>query len=83
MAETAGGFPFHRLKWDKYLILDVMMYVGHQEVLKFMFAVNKDARGFLQQNFTTILNGFNNEGLIPYYFGGGNHYSEKLFYHFE
>ena len=72
MAETARVLPFHRLKYDTYLILDVMMYVQHQEILKFMFAVNKDTRGFLQHNFTTILNGLNNRGLIPYYFGGGN-----------
>jgi hypothetical protein len=52
------------------------MHVEYQEACKFMFAVNKEARSFLLNNFITIRNGFINDGLIPYvirkydYFGG-------------
>ena len=31
-----------------------------------MFAVNKQTRAYLTQNFTSIQNGFINEGLITY-----------------
>jgi hypothetical protein len=42
------------------------MYVEHEDVLKFIFAVNKQTRAYLTQNFSTIQNGFINEGLITY-----------------
>ena len=32
-----------------------------------MFAVNKEARSFLVNNFITVKNGFINDGLIPFY----------------
>ena len=56
------------------------MYVEHQQVLQFMFACNKQARIFLQNNFITVRNGFVNDGLIPYYFDRD---SLKQFYHYE
>ena len=72
MVESAGCFPFRKLYHDKFLILDVMMFVEHQDVLKFMFAVNKQTRAYLTQNFSTIQNGFINEGLITYDFDISN-----------
>jgi hypothetical protein len=44
MVETVSGFPFPKLRYDLYLILDVMMHVEHQEAYKFMFNVSKEAR---------------------------------------
>ncbi len=66
MAESMSDFPFRKLRYDIYLTLDVMMYVDHLEVHKFMFTLNKETRYFLQQNMITIQNGFVNEGLITY-----------------
>ena len=64
MAESLSDFPFHKLGNNKFLTIEVMMYVDHQEVNKFMFAVNQETRSFIQQNFISIRNGFTNEGLI-------------------
>ena len=58
--------PFRKLRYDKYLTLDVMLNVEYQQALKFMFALTKDSRIFLSQNLITIKNGFINEGLITY-----------------
>ena len=66
MVESPSNFPFRKLRYDKYLMLDVMTHVEHQEVLKFMFSLNKEARTFLQNNFITIRNEFINDGLITY-----------------
>ena len=80
MAESVSGFPFFKLRYEKYLILDVMMYVEHQQVLQFMFTCNKQARTFLQQNYITVRNGFVNDGLTSYFF---NWNPGKHFYDFE
>ena len=80
MVESVSDFPFSKLRYCKYLTLDVMMYVEHQQVLQFMFACNKQARTFLQNNYITVRNGFVNDGLIPYYFDRD---SLKQFYHYE
>ncbi len=64
MAESLSDFTFHKLANDKYLNIEVMMYVDYPEVCKFMFAVNQETRSFIQQNFIAIQNGFTNEGLI-------------------
>jgi hypothetical protein len=77
MVESVNDFAFHGLKYKKYLTLHVMMYVEREEVLKFMFTVNKSTRAFLEHNFITIRNGFINEGLIPFNFMIG---SESYFY---
>lgn len=49
-----------------------------------MFAVNKEGKLFLIKNFTTIRNGFINDGLVPFNFGNGdfNRYMqlEKLYF---
>ena len=66
MVETVSSFPFQRIRYDKFLILDVMMNVKYQESYNFMFGVNKEARLFLQNNFISIRNGFINDGLIQY-----------------
>jgi hypothetical protein len=64
MAESLSDFPFHKLGNNKYLAIEVMMYIDYQEVCKFMFAVNKETRSFIEQYFIAIRNGFTNEGLI-------------------
>jgi hypothetical protein len=66
MVESHSEFPFRKLRYVKYLILNVMMNVDHPEVYKFMFSINKEARKFLQDNFITVRNEFINEGLITY-----------------
>jgi hypothetical protein len=66
MVETVSVFPLSKLRYYTYLVLDVMMHVEYEEAYKFMFAVNKEARSFLLNNFITIRNGFINDGLIPY-----------------
>ena len=80
MEESVSDFPFSKLRHHKYLTLDVMMYVDHQQVFEFMFACNKKARAFLQHNYLTIRNGFVNDGLIPYFFDWDYH---KEYCHFE
>lgn len=66
MEETVSDMPLWKLIYDKFLTIDVFMYVDREKVLKFMFAVNKEARRFLQKYFNNIQNGFVNEGLITY-----------------
>ncbi len=60
-------FPFHKLRYEKYLTLEVMIYVEHPQALKFMFSVNKKCRRFLQEQYIPIQNGCINEGLICYW----------------
>ena len=68
MVESVSDFPFPRLKDDKYLTLEVLMYVDIQEAYNFMFSVNMESRTFLEKNFITLQNGFINEGLVTYFF---------------
>jgi hypothetical protein len=42
----------------------VMKYVDCEDALKFMFNINKQGRKLLINNFTTVKNGFMNDGLI-------------------
>jgi hypothetical protein len=70
MVESFSDFPFSKMRYYKYLMLNVMMYVEHQQVLQFMFTCNKQARTFLQHNYIIVRNGFVNDGLIPYFFDG-------------
>ena len=66
MVESLSDFPFRKLRDEKYLTLELMLYIEHPEVLQFMFSVNKETRKFLESNFITIRNGFVNEGLITF-----------------
>lgn len=66
--ESFSLFPFHKFRYDKYLTLDVLLYVNHQEVLKYFFDLNKEGRNYIIQNFITIRNEFNNNGLIDCHF---------------
>ena len=66
--ESMRAFPFRKLRYYKYITLDVLMHVEHQDALKFIFNLNKEARAFIQKNFVTVRNGFVNEGLIEYQF---------------
>jgi hypothetical protein len=68
MVEGKREFPFQKLRFAKYLTINVMMYVEHPEVYKFMFAINNFTRSFILKNLITIQNGFVNEGLITYHF---------------
>jgi len=69
MVESLSDFPLRKLRLDPYLIIDVMLHVDYDEVLKFMFTLNKETRSFLLDNFIIIRNGFANEGLIIYNLG--------------
>ena len=66
--ESLSSFPFHKLVYDKYLTLDVMMYVEYEDAWNFMFSVCKKARNFMVENFITVRNGFINDGLIEFKF---------------
>ena len=66
--DSVSSFPLHKLKLYKYLMIDIMMHVEHKDVCKYMFALNKEARAFIQQNYNDIRNGFINEGLIDFHF---------------
>ena len=66
MDESLCNFIFRKLKYDKYLTLEVIFFIKHPEIYSFMFSVSKDTRIFLQTYFITIRNGFINEGLITY-----------------
>jgi hypothetical protein len=66
MVESLSDFPFRKLRDEKFLALELILYIEHPEMLQFMFSVNKDTRKFLESNFIAIRNGFFNEGLITY-----------------
>ena len=52
-----------------------MMYVEYEDAYKFMFNINKEGREFLIKNFTTVRNGFMNDGLIDLCFDGYNEFN--------
>lgn len=54
------------MKFEKYMTLEVLMYVEYPEVYEFMFAVNKQMRAFLKLNYISLCSGFTNEGLISH-----------------
>jgi hypothetical protein len=66
MVESRSNFPFRQLTVRKYLTLEVIMNIEYQEVLSYMFAVNKKTRSYILNNFLTIRNGFINAGVITY-----------------
>ena len=66
MELSTTAFPFRKLKYMKYLVLEVMMYVDSLQLLEYMFYVNNETRGFLRKHIVTIENGFINEGLVVY-----------------
>lgn len=66
MEESVSAFPFIKLRCNKFLTIEVMMFIDHQEAYKFMFSLNKAMRSFFQQNIMTIQSGFINDGLIDY-----------------
>lgn len=66
MEEPAHTFPFLKLVRDKYLTLEVLMYLEYSDACKFMFSVNKAGRIFLETHLSIIRNGFINDGLIEY-----------------
>ncbi len=72
MVESVStNFPFQKLKYVKYLFVEVMMFVDHIAVKKFMYHLTKETRSFLKINFIIIKNGFINDGLITHYLGYG------------
>ena len=66
MEESVTAFPFCKLRHDIYLTLEIMMYVEYESACYFMFHANKATRAFLENNSSTISNGFINDGLIEY-----------------
>ncbi len=64
MKKSLISFPFHRLKNDKYLTLEIMMHVKFTHACKFMFGLSKESRNFLKDNYIAINNGFINDGYI-------------------
>ena len=83
MVDSVNNFPFPKLKYDKYLTLDVMMHLMQFYANKFMFTINKEGRSFLLNNFITIRNEFTHSGLITFYWEnsfGSFLQLEKLYY---
>ena len=83
MVEPLSDFPFRKLRYDKYLTLEVMTYVEHPEVYKFMYSLNDESRTFLEINFISVRNEFINAGLITFHLEHNfNSYLqlEKLYY---
>ena len=78
MVESLNNFPFRKLAQDKYLTLEVMIFVEYLNVCEFMYSVNLETRNFVQRNFITIRNGFINEGLITYELSDYFNYMEEL-----
>ena len=70
MEEIVSAFPLFKLRNGKFLLLEVMMFIEYQDAYKFMFAVNKEGKSYILNNFITIRNGFINDGLIPFIFKG-------------
>ena len=70
MVKSVNNFAIPKLKDWKYLSLEVIMHVERENVLKFMFSLNKETRTFLYHYFNTLNNGFINEGLIIHSFNG-------------
>ena len=66
--ESVSAFPFCQLRYYTYLTLDVLMYIEYEDAYNFMFYINKYARKFIVNNFITVKNGFNNDGLIDFLF---------------
>ena len=55
MVTLANAFPFHKLKHEKYLMIEVIMYLKHGEASKFMFSLNKESRKFLEDNLRNLM----------------------------
>ena len=66
MEKTLSNFIFSKLRYEKFLTLEVMLYVEQQEIYNFMFTVSKETRSYLLLNFITVKNAFINEGLITH-----------------
>ena len=66
MEESVTAFPFCKLRHYIYLTLEIMMYVEYKQACYFMFHANKGTRAYLENNASTIRNGFINDGLIVY-----------------
>ena len=65
---TGNAFPFRKLRYYKFLTLEILMYVDYNDALKFIFSVNKATRSFFKSNASIIRNGFLNNGLCKYQF---------------
>ncbi len=66
MVESLSDFPFRKLRYYTYSLLDVLMYVKVQKLYKFLYSVNKETMKFIEHNFIKIQNGFINNGLVTY-----------------
>ena len=64
MVESEPLFPFYKLRFKKYLVIEILSHLDHPIALQFMHSVCRSARSFLVKNHRMILNGFHNEGLI-------------------
>ena len=66
--ESDGDFPFRKLRFYKYLTLEVLMNIDHFDACYFMFKINREARKFILNNYIAVRNGYINEGLIDFVF---------------
>lgn len=66
--ESESALIFTKLAHNLYLEIDVLTYVEYEDTLKFLYGLNKEARKSSQRNFSSVRNGFVNDGLIEHYF---------------
>jgi len=59
---------FGKLKFKKYLIIEMLMNLEYIDALSFLWKVNKEGREFLFKQIVYVKNGFVNEGLIVHTF---------------
>lgn len=68
MVESYSDVPFLNFRQEPYLIIEILMFIDREEVLKFIFSINNKMRDFLKDHFIKIKNAFINNGLIVNYF---------------
>ena len=66
MEDSYRCSPFWKLRYEKYLTLEVLLCIDYKDALEYLFRLDKKAREFLQEHIVTINNGFVNEGLITH-----------------
>ncbi len=64
MVESYSDVPFLNLRQEPYLIIEILIFIDREEVLKFIFSINNKMRDFLKDHFIKIKNAFINNGRI-------------------
>jgi hypothetical protein len=54
MKTEVTTFPFRKLSDEKFIVVDIMMFLKYDYATEFMFNINKIMRKFIKDNFITI-----------------------------